>query len=184
MAPRPGCAAWWRHSGSDCLGAGMLIKVAAGLTIVLVIGAGEALAAPPGVYLCTTQQRAGIGAIHLEQAPPPSSFKDDGKPVKFRMSIIDYAGFMPVAVKPQRIVELPYDGPGRDNAVWQDEFSVLHGGYIGAGTEFTAEKDQAFLRVGWRDGGKSLWFWHAGFEYPGGEDVNLSARFGECVKER
>lgn len=80
------------------------------------------------------------------------------------------------------VTELPYTGQGASQSVWQDENAVLHSIYLGDGYMFTAKEDQAFLRIAEMENGR-LWFYHAGFEYPGGEDVALSVRYGTCSRE-
>lgn len=134
-----------------------------------------------GTYLCTVAQKAGIASQHREGAGPPSAFRYDGPPTRFKMAISPIDD-----VKAQfRLIELPYDGADRDQAVWQTENSVLHGEYRGDGNSFTASEDQAFFAFGkthQTDNDGDYEFYQAGFEYPGGEDTNLSARWGRCKK--
>ena len=134
-----------------------------------------------GTYLCTVSERAGIASIHLEGAGPPRAIKVDGPPTRFKMQI------SPINLKEFqfRLVELPYDGEDRDQAEWQDENSVLHSEYHGDGNSFAALEDQAFFSFGKTDHKNSdgdYEFYHAGFESPGGEDTNLSIRWGRCKK--
>jgi hypothetical protein len=138
-------------------------------------GVAQAQEIQAGRYLCTTEQRAGIGGIHLEGADPPSSFIDDAPFVKFRIEIVRGPGYV--------VTELPYDGSGADRSAWHTPNAVLHSQYLGDGRSFTASEDQAFLRMGPKQKAGSMWFWHSGFEYPGGEDTNLSVRIGSCAKE-
>ena len=128
----------------------------------------------PGSYLCTVDQRAGVGGNHMEDSGPPTGYLDDQPRVKFRMAIVRGPGFT--------VTELPYDGPGASQYQWQDDNAVLHGPYFGDGYKFTAAEDQAFLRMATMADG-AVWFYHAGFEYAGGEDVALSVRYGTCRRE-
>ncbi|GEM_PF-2972942 len=154
----------------------MFLRAAATIFLgVSGIGAAEAFELDAGVYLCTVDQRAGIGATHLEDAAPPTAFLDPKPTVKFRIEIARGPGFT--------IKELPYDGPGASQMAWHPPNAVLHSIYRGDGRDFSAAEDQAFLRVGKDRRPGVIWFWHAGFEYPGGEDTNLSVRTGACSRE-
>ena len=131
-----------------------------------------------GTYLCTSEQRAGVGATHLENAPPPSAFAEHAR-FQFRIAVTrngaDY-----------RLVEAPYDGPGHSDYQWEDDNSTLHAAYLGDGSHFEAADghgfiDFALVRAGW---GGELQFFHAGYEYAGGEDETLSVHWGRCASER
>jgi hypothetical protein len=78
-------------------------------------------------------------------------------------------------------IETPYSGADRDPCEWHTANSVLHSAYVSEdGQDFVATEDRAFLRITvLRDG--ALRFYHSGFDYPGGEDTNLSVRWGTCV---
>ena len=134
-----------------------------------------------GTYLCTVSEKAGIASQHREGAGPPFAMKYDPPLTRFKMQIT------PVNVKEFRfrLAELHYEGEDRDGAEWHTENSVLHGEYQGDGNSFTASKDQAFFAFGKTDHKNSdgdFEFYHAGFEYPGGEDTKLSTRWGRCKK--
>jgi hypothetical protein len=130
-----------------------------------------------GDYICTVPQKAGIEAVHVEGAASPRAFVAGDPATRFAIRIT-----APTTKDRQyRIVESPYSGPDRDRREYQTPNSVLHGAYVSNdGEAFTAVEDQAFLRVGSRTN-RAIWFYHAGFEYPGGEDTNLSVRWGTCV---
>ena len=84
-----------------------------------------------------------------------------------------------------RLLEIGYDGADRDATQWQTENSILHAEYRGDGNSFAAIEDQAFLTFGktrHKNSDGDFEFYHAGFEYPGGEDTMLSARWGRCKK--
>jgi hypothetical protein len=131
-----------------------------------------------GAYICDVNQKAGIGSWHLEGAPEPSSFRDDSV-TRFAMTIADTK----VGKPRYKIVEAAYDGPKRDQAIWQTANSVFHSAYVSDdGQNFVATEDQGFLRIAPHFKG-GLWFYHAAFEYPGGEDTNLSVRYGRCVRQ-
>lgn len=151
--------------------------VGALVTAIMLSGAGTATAQEieAGKYLCTVAQRAGIGMIHLEGADPPSAFVDAGPTVKFRIEVARGPGYV--------VTELPYDGPDASGAVWQTDNAILHSAYIGDGWEFTAKEDQAFLRMHQSIEPNTIWFWHSGFEYPGGVDTKLTVRWGRCIRE-
>lgn len=136
---------------------------------------------PPfaGTYLCTVAQKAGIGRIHTESSGEPEAFIAEAGN-RFRIQVAAERGGHTVR-------EIPYDGPDRDQAEWHTANSVLHSDYYGEDGEdstISALQDQGFLRFGFIDRRTgSLWFYHAGFEYPGGEDTNLSVRYGTCERE-
>lgn len=130
-----------------------------------------------GEYLCTVLEKAGIASIHLEGSGPPQAFIAEETPTRFKMKIA------PSVVSADRFtaVELYYDGADRDQRDWHTANSILHSEYSGDGHNFDAKDDQAFLSF---YGSESFGykFYHAGFEYPGGEDVTLSVRWGGCDK--
>ena len=129
-----------------------------------------------GVYTCTVDQKAGISSIHLEGADPPRAYKLHGVQTTFGMRI-DYSSDTD---HPFVVIETEDRGEKPDRTQYHTNFSVLHGAYHGDGRDFAAADDQAFLRLHHQPSGK-LFFYHAGFEYPGGEDVRLSVRFGQCA---
>lgn len=142
---------------------------------------GHPLPKPAGDYLCTVEQKAGIASIHLEGAGAPSAFAKDGTVTRFKMRITK----APKKAKLYRLVEIAYDGPDRDQAEWEDEHSVLHSRYVGDGGLFHATDGPDFFAMATGadpDGNQE--FYHAGFEHPGGEDTNLSVRWGQCRKVR
>ena len=133
-----------------------------------------------GYYVCTVDQKAGVGGVHIEGAGPPSAFIARARN-RFALSVTRLSPPSQSNGGSYRIEEVPYSGPDRDNAEWQDSNSVLHSEYLGDGSDFTAAHDQGFLRLGVEDvSAGTIWFFHSGFEYPGGEDVNLSVRYGTC----
>jgi hypothetical protein len=145
------------------------------------ISAGYAKPAMVGVYLCTTAERAGVRSIHIEGSGPPKAFADDRAPTRFKVRITPNRN----RANPFRIVEIGYDGSDRDPYEWQDENSVLHGSYVGNGGLFHAARGPAFLTLSHADYPNSdgdLEFYHAGFEFPGGEDTQLAVRWGRCRK--
>lgn len=90
---------------------------------------------------------------------------------------------IPKSVKKYRLTEIAYDGSDRDQAEWEDENSVLHGAYLGDGGVFNADDGPAFLTLAhtrFPNSDGDLEFYHAGFEYAGGEDEHLSVRWGRC----
>lgn len=85
--------------------------------------------------------------------------------------------------KRYRLVEIAYDGPDRDPYQWEDENSVLHSAYSGDGRRFRAVDSDAFFRMARRPNETGYFeFYHSGFEHPGGEETNLSVRWGQCRK--
>ncbi len=136
---------------------------------------------PAGIYLCTVLERAGIGSIHIEGSGPPEAFATKAPPTRFKIQIKPNRN----RAKPYRAIEVAYDGPDRDQAEWEDANSVLHSVYLGNGEDFYAVDGPAFLSLyrtypGNPDG--DIGFYHSGFESPGGEDTNLSVRWGRCRK--
>ena len=129
-----------------------------------------------GTYVCTVEQRASIGSIHLEGAGPPQT-DASAEHYRFRIQVEALrAGRL-------RIVELPYEGPERSQFQWEDDNSTLHSAYLGDGRAFTAEKGHGFLDFDDDRGADDLQFHHAGYEYAGGEDEKLSVRWGRCRVE-
>lgn len=152
------------------------------VALAATFGASDAMAEHPfvGQYACTVMQKAGIGGTHLEGATTPRAFIANAGH-RFRIGVFaERDGFT--------VRELPYDGADRDQSEWHTPNSVLHSDYYGDAGEddnISALTDQGFLRFDWADRTTgALWFYHAGFEYPGGEDTNLSVRFGRCERER
>lgn len=135
----------------------------------------------PGEYLCTVAQKTAIAQTHLEGGPPPTAMIDNTSPTRFpiAVSVTEEGDY--------RLVELPYDGPDRDQSEWHTEMSVLHGEYRGDGERFrsTGEWEQGFFvihRTLHSNADGDLGFHHAGFEWAGGEDHSLSSRWGRCRK--
>lgn len=147
-------------------------------TIVALIALGQASALSVGGYVCSVEQYAGIGSVHLEGSGPPAAFTE-GTPYRFRLvvSVGAEAGQL-------RIVETPYTGPDRSTYQWQDANSTLHAPYVGDGRVFSAEGEPGFLIVGPDRGHPgSLQFYHSGFQYAGGEDESVAVRWGRCSPE-
>ena len=129
-------------------------------------------------YLCTVEQKAGIGGVHLEGSADPTAFVAEGVGNRFKivMTRASESGTSLLYVK-----EIGYSGTDRDRTEWHTVNSVLHSVSIGDGTDFRSSEDLGILRLTVTDPEMGrLWFYHAGFEYPGGEDVNLSVRYGQC----
>jgi hypothetical protein len=121
---------------------------------------------PRGAYVCTVEQTAGIGAEMQEGANPPAAFIDN-KVIKFRISVTP-----PTKRVKARIVETGATA------------SVLRGAYVGDGWKFGALKDQGFLRIDFIGEAGWIWFYHAGFEKPDEEHLNLTVRSGPCEPAR
>jgi hypothetical protein len=134
----------------------------------------------PGNYLCTVDQKAGISVLHLEGRDQPQAFVSQHVNTRFAMRI---EGTPDGGGEVFRVIELPYTGPDRDPHEWQSANSVLHGEYIGEWDRFFASEDQGFLRVG-NNGDETIWFYHSGFEYAGGEDASLTVRSGNCTRQQ
>lgn len=116
---------------------------------------------PRGAYLCTVEQTAGIGAEMLEGSDPPKAFiaKDA---LTFRI-----------------LVTPPKKGAkGRVRETTGGK--LLRVAYYGDGTKFAAAQDQAFLRLDFIGEAGWLWFYHAGFEKPDVDHLNLTVREGHC----
>ena len=148
----------------------------------LATGATEVASAdfPTGKYICTVDQKAGIAEEHMEGADPPAAFIDR-RVTRFAILVSEFTRSTDPKAK-FRVEEIPYKGPDRDTKTWQTKSSVLHATYLGNGWNFTSVADQAFLRLdiastesGW------LKFYHAGFENPDIDNVNLSVRSGTCA---
>lgn len=154
----------------------MRLRVGGLLLVAAVLSPGAwAQGIAAGSYLCTVEKRTGVSMTHLEGAPPPDVFVDTSPKMKFRMMVERGPGYV--------ATELPYDGPDASQLTWQTENAILHGPYYGDGWQFTAKDDQAFLRMHDSIEPNIVWFWHSGFEYAGGEDPNLTVRWGRCILE-
>ncbi len=134
-----------------------------------------------GDYLCTISEKAGIASLHLEDADPPAAFVDRYLPTRFRMRITDDGD----GTQRYRAFEIEYEGEDRDPRSWHTNNSILHSHYFGDRNLFYASDDPAFFalqptRHTNSDG--DLSFYHAGFEYPGGVDTELTVRWGRCRK--
>jgi hypothetical protein len=133
----------------------------------------------PGFYICSVEQLASINSAHLEDADPPRAGAGAGR-YRFRISVRaerDGEGLI--------VEEAPYNGPDRSLSVWEDDNSTLHAPYVGSDYRFDAlGETPGFLRftrdLRWGD---DLQFYHAGFEFAGGEDMHLSVRWGRCTPE-
>lgn len=143
--------------------------------------AGEASAqrVEAGSYLCSVEQLASISSTHLEDADPPVA-RADASSHRFRITVKPETNGRRLIVE-----EAPYDGPDRSSMQWEDDNSLLHAPYVGDGYRFDALGEvPGFLRFT-RDPrwGDDLQFYHAGFQYAGGEDIHLNARWGRCQRE-
>jgi hypothetical protein len=151
----------------------------AGLIVAFVLlcsGAASAQALREGSYLCAVEQRAGIGSTHLEGAGPPEAFAQ----------AVHYRFRLTATRAPDgrlRVVEAPYDGPEHSRYQWEDDNSTLHSVYVGDGRDFTAVDAPGILNFARDRRGDALQFYHAGYEYAGGEDKSLSVRWGRCAPE-
>lgn len=132
-----------------------------------------------GDYLCTIVEKAGISSWHGEGSEPPKTYISNLLPTRFTMRILldESSGAQ------YKMIETNYDGPDRDPREWHTDNSILHLAYFGDGIQFTAVEGQAFVRfhrtVHKNDDGE-FGFYHAGFEWAGGEDNHLSVRWGRC----
>lgn len=146
-------------------------------TVVLAssLGVAHATPIPAGFYLCEIEERTGIGQTHPEADPGPAAFIDDTPRYRFRIEVR-------TEDEMQRVVEAPYNGPERSMAEWQTPNSTLHEPYFGADGVFRAREDMGFLNLGPGRNGR-YWLYHSAFEYPGGADVVLSVRYGQCERE-
>ncbi|NOT42012.1 MAG: hypothetical protein HOP13_16150 [Alphaproteobacteria bacterium] len=141
----------------------------------VLLAAGGALAAhaanvPHGAYVCTVEQTAGIGAEMMEGSDPPKAFigKDA---LRFRIVVTPPAKGSVKRAK-VRVEERP------------TKSAVLHGAYFGDGSKFTATQNQAFLRLDFIGEAGWLWFYHAGFEKPDVDHLNLTVRAGPCEPDK
>jgi hypothetical protein len=123
-------------------------------------GAASAADTPRGAYICTVEQKAGIGGEMLEGAALPSAFIDKAT-AKFRI----------VVTPPTKVTK------GRVREVAR---TVLGGDYVGDGWRFGAVGEQGFLHIDFIGEAGWLWFYHAGFEKPDIDHLNLSVRSGPC----
>ena len=148
----------------------------------LLLALAEPTDAYVGDYFCTVYEHAGISALHIPSAGPPSSFKDDSPYFKFMLRIAPRAGEEGV----YELMELPFDGPGKSRAEWHSANSLIHETYVGDGRRFSAREDLAFAWFGKtyhaNDDGDYA-FYQAGFAYPGGEDTQLGVYWGRCKKQ-
>lgn len=128
-----------------------------------------------GEYACTVHEKAGVASIHLEDADPPKAYLEHEIQSTFGLKIEK----IPDEELSYEVTETEDSGDNPDRTVYHTQHSLLHSAYHGDGSDFTAIEDHAFLRLYRRRNG-GLYFYHAGFEYPGGEDVRLSVRYGEC----
>lgn len=127
-------------------------------------------------YLCSVREKAGIATLHHEDAPPPKAFTDRATK-RFALRLSEPTG----GDKRFLIIEIAYEGPDRDKREYQTPNALLHSKYVGDGRNFTAVEDQGFLRlIPIND--TRFEFYHSGFEYPGGEDADLSVRWGACER--
>lgn len=133
--------------------------------VAIAAGAAAGQNVPRGTYVCTVEQTAGIGAEMQEGAAPPAAFIDR-QATRFRISVTPSAKRVKA-----RVVEKPRAG---------EKVLVLHGAYVGDGWKFTAAQEQAFLRLDFIGEAGWLWFYHAGFEKPDIDHLNLSVRSGPC----
>lgn len=148
------------------------------LRFVAALAAGGAVAAdaaegqgnvPRGAYVCTVEQTAGIGAEMMEGSDPPKAFIDEGA-VRFRV----------VVTPPKKGAK----GRVKETTGGRPSAAVLHGAYIGDGWRFTAAQGQAFLRLDFIGEARWLWFYHAGFEKPDVDHLNLTVRAGPCEPDK
>ncbi len=150
----------------------IVIGLTAGLMLT---GVASAQAVRVGSYLCSVEQLAGVGSVHLEGAGPPDAFTSV-EVYRFRIVVTQQRDQF-------RIEEAPYDGPDRSMAQWEDDNSTLHGAYVGDGRAFKEVEGSGFLNFGRDRWGRDLQFYHAGFQYAGGEDESLAVRWGRCAPE-
>jgi hypothetical protein len=136
----------------------------------VLLAAGEARAAdaanlPHGAYICTVEQTAGIGAEMMEGSDPPKAFVDDGE-----------RSFRIVVTRPKKGAK----GRVIETTPRNATSAVLHSAYLGDGWKFAAVQDQAFLRLDFIGEAGWLRFYHAGFEKPDVDHLNLTVREGHC----
>jgi hypothetical protein len=138
-------------------------------SVVFAAGALAGSNTPRGAYVCTVEQTAGIGAEMQEGADPPAAFINK-RVVRFRISVTPQARRAKA-----RAVEIVKAG---------EKASVLHGAYAGDGWKFIAGGEQAFLRLDFIGEAGWLWFYHAGFEKPDVDHLNLTVRSGPCEPDK
>ena len=141
--------------------------VLAAVTTALAPAAG-ASNIPRGPYVCTIEQTAGIGAEMMEGSDPPKAFIDKTE-ARFRIVVSP-------RVRGKARVE--------ERAIGKAKAFVLRGAYFGDGWKFAPAKDQAFLRLDFIGEAGWLWFYHAGFEKPDIDHLNLSVRSGPCEPDK
>ena len=152
----------------------MRVVLIAAATVMLPTGVASAQSVRPGAYLCSVEQLAGVGSVHLEGASTPDAFTSDER-YRFRLIVTQEDGRL-------RIEEAPYDGPDGSPSQWEDDNSTLHSIYVGDGRAFRAEEGSGFLNFGAARSGV-LQFYQSGFQYAGGEDESVAVRWGRCVPE-
>jgi hypothetical protein len=128
--------------------------------VFVATGAASAADRPRGAYICTVEQKAGIGGEMQEGADLPAAFIDKTT-AKFRI----------VVTPPTKKTK------GRVREVAR---TVLAGDYVGDGWRFGAVGEQGFLHIDFIGEAGWLWFYHAGFEKPDIDHLNLSVRSGPC----
>jgi hypothetical protein len=133
----------------------------------------------PGTYLCSVEQLAFVSSTHLEDADPPIA-RGGPHHYRFRINISNERESDRLVVE-----EAPYDGPERSLVQWEDDNSTLHAPYVGDGYRFDAVGEvPGFLRFARdRRWGDDIQFYHSSFQYAGGEDIHLNARWGRCQRE-
>lgn len=153
----------------------LIFGLAAALFAFLAGGVASAQAISPGSYICTVEQLASISSTHLEGAGPPEAHAS-AQHYRFRIRVSAISGAL-------RVVEAPYDGPDASQFQWEDDNSTLHSAYEGDGRSFRAVDGPGFLNFNRDRWGEALQFYHAGYEYAGGEDEHLSVRWGRYRTE-
>lgn len=128
--------------------------------VCIAAGAASAANRPSGAYICTVEQKAGIGGEMMEGSDPPAAFIDKAS-AKFRI----------VVTPPTKKAK----GRVRETA-----HTVLKGDYVGDGWRFGAVGEQGLLHIDFIGEAGWLWFYHAGFEKPDIDHLNLSVRSGPC----
>ena len=153
--------------------------IALGVALAALITAvAHAESVPAGSYTCSVEQRAGIGATHLGGDSGPQAFVDAEPAYRFRITLSDGS-------EGQRVVEAPYDGPGRSRMEWHTPNSTLHAPYVRDGNVFRATGGEVgFLQLSSQgEPSGRIRFYLSAFEYPGGEDKVLAVRYGHCERE-
>jgi hypothetical protein len=146
---------------------GLTLRCGATLALVVAFSSttGAAQLVPQGTYVCTVEQKAGIGAEMQEGAAPPAAFIDKTV-TKLRIVVT-----APTKRAKGHVRELTRTGA---------KPAVLLSPYAGDGFRFTPAKEQAFLHLDFIGEAGWLWFYHAGFEKPDLDHLNLSVRSGPC----